>query len=80
MKTWSGEININESLAKVTVYINEPSGYKSGSWHGVGTLDKAIGCEQYETEIGTIIITKLQIGGSGISFSFTGSGRPKINV
>lgn len=78
MGRWEGTVTILGKKLNVYVnFIHKPG--ELGSWNGGGMLRgmDILDTGAYETEIGNIVVTELNIGASGNNFSFKGSGKPK---
>jgi hypothetical protein len=77
MKTWNGTMKSESFNANVSVYFIENSETILGDWYGNGVAESLIhDAGEYETNIGKIIITKLE--SDGITFTFGGSGNPNL--
>lgn len=79
MHTWNGIIKYNQYSLEATIYSDNPRSTGLKKWFGSGFSDTEWpdDADQFETNVGTIILTRRSIGPGGNTFSFTGSGIPK---
>lgn len=79
MDRWEGVIRAKDLQMNAVVYYQAPSNEYLGEWYGTGISEKywPIEQKQFETNIGTIIITHQTIESDEYFIEFQGSGEPK---